>query len=434
MGTLNPGINLNATPMNPSDNSRDRAGFTLVELMVSVTILVLLLSIMLTITNQTSKVWRNTTSKAEQFREARDAFESMTRQISQATLNTYWGYQFDVANTTKPTQYIRQSDLRFASGSMQYGTGLSASGSASQTVRPTHGVFFQAPLGFVAPSTPGDTQWLDSAGLEDVLNTWGYYLEVGSDLTPSSNLRPSFLPSTVVPARVRSRLMELMLSANSNAIYQYTQLANPVSANQNFDWFRKALDPTGNTSSSTVRPVHVLAENIIALVILPKLSKKDMDTINTTAGASLNDYSLAPNYLYDSNTQGQDTLPARTQPSLGNLAMRALNTKNQLPPVLRVTMVAIDEQSASRLGQMDPTSDDPFRLKTAFQQASSYNAEMFTTNGDVSASLEARLINANTSQSTIKVNGNTARVPINYRIFTTDVSIRAAKWSESQTN
>ena len=61
------------------------AAFTLVELMVSVTVLSLIMVVLMSMTNQITQTWRSTTGKIEQFQEARDGFESMTRKLSQAT-------------------------------------------------------------------------------------------------------------------------------------------------------------------------------------------------------------------------------------------------------------------------------------------------------------------------------------------------------------
>jgi uncharacterized protein (TIGR02599 family) len=67
---------------------RSAAGVTLVELAVSTAVLALLLLLLLSMVNQTDSVWRQTRGKIEQFREAREGFESMTRRLGQATLNT----------------------------------------------------------------------------------------------------------------------------------------------------------------------------------------------------------------------------------------------------------------------------------------------------------------------------------------------------------
>ena len=65
-------------------------GFTLTEILVATAILAIIIGILFSMTQQTGKVWKNTTGKVEVFRTARNAFEAMTRTLSQATLNTYY--------------------------------------------------------------------------------------------------------------------------------------------------------------------------------------------------------------------------------------------------------------------------------------------------------------------------------------------------------
>src|SRR5436190_16349610 len=75
-------------------------GFTLVELLVSTTLIAAIMFLLLSIVDSTQRVWQRTTEKAGQFQAARNAFEAMTRQLSQATLNTYWRtYDNDSTNT-----------------------------------------------------------------------------------------------------------------------------------------------------------------------------------------------------------------------------------------------------------------------------------------------------------------------------------------------
>jgi len=165
-------------------------GFTLVELLVSTAIIALIMLMLVQVTNNISGAWRSTAEKVEKFQGARDGFEAMTRRISQATLNTYWDY-YDISGvartqSTAPGQFLafsygRQSDLRFISGPM-WGQGLGPSGagvpwgittastatSGFVSYWPTHGIFFQAPLGTVA--------YLDQpfySALDNMLNTWG---------------------------------------------------------------------------------------------------------------------------------------------------------------------------------------------------------------------------------------------------------------------
>src|SRR5258708_20794096 len=81
-----------------NSSSRFPTGFTLVELMVSTVMIGLIMLVLVGMTNQTSQTWRNATEKIEKFQSARDGFESMTRKLSQATLNTNWDYLDSAGN------------------------------------------------------------------------------------------------------------------------------------------------------------------------------------------------------------------------------------------------------------------------------------------------------------------------------------------------
>ena len=360
-------------------------GFTLVELLVSMTVLLLIMAMLLSVTTQAGNLWRSTTTKIEEFRGARDAFEAMTRRISQATLNTYWDYD----NPTAPTRYIRQSDLRFISGPMA----TIAPPPVAPRVWATHGIFFQAPLGFSQDSA--------TYGLENLLNTWGYFVEFGSDAAS----RPSLVTPALAPLRYRFRLCELMQPTDALSIYGGTSGVNSGTSGFNAsgglnastyvgrDWFTNPLS-LPDTATTPVRPVHALAENIIALVILPKLTALD-------EGTTYNDASLAPAYLYDSTGTG---MPA------ANLADKNLDPKNQLPSVVEVTMVAIGEPSAIRLAQVNGTTAPDFGVSSLFSDPS--------------------LLASDLNKLELKLNG----MHVTYHVFSSNVAIKGAKWSRDETN
>jgi uncharacterized protein (TIGR02599 family) len=414
--------------------------FTLVELMVSTAILGLLLIVLVQMTNQTTKTWRYTTGKIEQFREARTAFETMTRRIGQATLNTYWDYQYAPGDTAKanPLAYGRQSDLFFVSGGMQHATGTTSTGAVPSLmpgtvpIRPTHGIFFQAPLGYVVSSSTissangnlSTNDYQELHGLDNLLNTWGYYVEVNDD-AQTGQRPPIFTNPNSPPLRVRSRLMELMQPSNQLTVYNDTlpYILSP-SANAalgvKFDWFTQAIQ-AGPSTATSVGGFHVLAENVIALIILPKLSKQDLqDPQNQTVLGSVPDAALAPNYYYNSAGTGQATITP------------LLNSKNQLPPVVQVTMVAVDESSISRLMSGADVS-------TSETQAQQLMATLGITGG-------TRFVDATKYESDLLMNPTVGAADkkcleqvlidnkIIYRIFTTNVSIRAAKWSRAEKN
>ncbi|XHR29496.1 MAG: Verru_Chthon cassette protein C [Chthoniobacteraceae bacterium] len=344
--------------MSPEQSSASRRGFSLVEIMVSMTIVTLILLVLVSLTDSVRRTWSYTTTKTEQFRDAREAFESVTRRLSQATLNTYLDYDYPLtgsgkADTTQlPSRYARQSELRFISGTAQT---LIASGSSA-----THAVFFQAPIGYSDKS--------DYADLQKLLNTCGYFIEFGDDTAT----RPTFITTAIVPPRYRFRLMEMVEPSESLTLYKYT---SGYPGYTGTDWFTV---PLGLAS----RPAQVRAENIIALIILPKLAAEEDST-----GAK-----LAPAYSYDSTLTAADA---------------TLNSKNQLPPVVQITMVAVDETSFSRYQKNSTMTDLTSGL---FTDATQYDSDL------------SRL-------QTILQDKK-----LNYRVFTTNVSLKNAKWSREQSN
>lgn len=317
------------------DRSLRSQAFTLIEMLVSMTILALIVMVLVSVLNSSTDVWQRSSSKIQVFQEARAAYEAMTRKISQATLNTYWDYEADA--TGNPIRYRRQSELAFVSG-------LEATLLPSINPARTHAIFFQAPLGY--------TQNANYTNLRNLLNACGYFLEFGDD----SEGRPTFLQSEPrVPERYRWRLKELWQPTENLAVYQ--------------------SNAPGNWIPST--PSSTLAENIIALIILPKLPEAE-DSTGT---------SLAPEFSYDSTRS----------------ANRA--THNQLPPLVQVIMVAIDEASARRAENGATPPDYGVQWTNLFLQATNLQRDLDT--------LEEGLI----------------ATGVNYQIFNSTVAIEGAKWS-----
>lgn len=361
--------------------SRSRKGFTLVEMLIATSLIVLLLLFLVAMTDSTAKTWKYASSKTEQFQEARVAFDAMTRRLSEATLNTYWDVEYPSgARTpaTAPSRYIRKSELRFISGPMN----TLVQGSSKY---PTHGVFFQAPTGFVGNS-------VNNGSLSNLLNTSGFFLEI-SNTDP--NL-PDFLRSEapalnpVVPTRLRSRLMELREPSEKLSVYR-----NPTDRT----WFTTTL-------TSANPPVRRLADNVVALVLLPKLTPQD-ELARVTKNPSA--APLAKNYVYDSTATDPDP---------------DINPKNQLPPVIQVTMVAIDEVSAARLAANNREVADlrgALDVDDFFTDSTKLADQADGTPGD--------LTNFQSKLNGLKKAGD---LKLTHRVFTTNVSIRGAKWSRAQ--
>jgi uncharacterized protein (TIGR02599 family) len=328
---------------------RGRAAFTILEVLVASAVLALLLVLMLSVTDQVQRTYRSTLGKSEQFREARVAFEAIARRLSQATLNTYWDYD----NPADPKKYLRQSELRFLCGQA---AAILPSGISSTT----HAVFFQAPFGFTSNSTT-------YGGMESMLNAWGYFIEFGGD----SALRPDPVNTAGVPQKYRFRLYEMMEPSESLSLYKYTGNSTASKAYRTTEWF---TDPLGKANRSS----RVLAENIIALIFLPR------DPGNA---------SLTTDYKYD--TAGDGSSATQTA------------SEHQLPPYVQVTLVAIDEASARRLQAGSGSTPPDLGLSSLFQSVATYETDL------------------DTLRTTLTDKG------INYRIFTTNISIQGAKWSRN---
>ncbi|XHR30967.1 MAG: Verru_Chthon cassette protein C [Chthoniobacteraceae bacterium] len=314
-----------------SQHRLSAGGFTLLEILVSTAVLSMIMVILLSVTDITSKTWKRTTEKMQAFEESRAAFDRITTQLSLATLNPYWDYD----SLQNPTKYERTSELQFLSLPMsEMGKDAAAF--------PTHGLFFQAPTGKVSDKTAYD-------GMPLLLNAYGYFVEYGPDD------RPTWLPASVT-AKYRFRLKEWRVSSENWTLYSHTSGTAEAYTGTNY------VDSTSYGWIDLTDPVaNTLAENVIALVIYPK------NTVSPTGGGStVNSLAEADNFVYNSRntittTEGQ-------------------NQRHQLPPEVEVVMVAIDETSAAQ------------KWSNAAAAPSLFQADWFHTPANLDADLTA-LIN-----------------------------------------
>jgi len=324
--------------MNSNRNSR---GFTILELLVATTILAMLLALVFATISQASGLWRRSMDKIEAFKEARLAFDTITRNLSQATLNTYLDYD----DATNARRYLRKSELTFVSG-------LAGDEGLPGTKNTGSAVFFQAPMGY--------TDNTNYSGMESLLTTCGYFV--------------SFSTNSSLPAHVtgtgknpyRYRLMQMLLPADSNVVYDASATISKTNA-----WF----------ALSSVNRAKPLADNVIALIVQPQ------DPGGAT-NASPND-----KYAYNSDLNATDN----PQPI----------TAKQLPPLVQITMVVIDEASAKRL---DSGSSPPSAIETAL-------AAKFTDPANFQDDMKAFTESLGNSR-------------INYRVFSSAVPIRESKWTK----
>lgn len=341
--------------------------FTLVELLLSMAIFSVIMLITASMLDATMGQLRIAEARFSQFQESQAAFESMNLRLAGCELNPYYDYAYPGNNaSTVPTSYKLSSDLHFVSGPASVG-GAPLFANPSHP-RPTHAVFFHGTYGLT-----DEGGWMK---LGNLLNSWGYFIEFGSD----TDARAGFLNTSGAPERHRFRLKELQVPAETLRTYalKLSDTSQPV--NKLYDWFRTpANDPVN---------ARTVAENVIALVITP---------LRPSSGGMLNN-DLAPDYFYDSRA---------FQHSPGTLAER---TRHKLPPLVRITLVAIDEVSAQQLQDQNGVSMPDLGLNGLF------------TGANAASRYEQDL---NTLEETLQ--GRKLR----YRVFTNTVRLRNSRWTSN---
>ncbi len=424
--------------------SKPRDGFTLVELIVSTALIAGIMVLLLGTVDQTQRLWQRQQSKTSQFQSARAAFESMSRRLSQATLNTYWKpHQVVTGTEANNYRFRRQSDLQFISGPMTRFLKATAPvknlNDPIDENYPTHSLFFAAPLGFTSyidKSVPS-ASLQQFRSLDSTLTGCGYFIEFGDDANVPAALRNATPP---YPPRLRYRLMELTEPAERFNIYSRpmddSRLIDPrivdeTTTSSTANYYGGMVDTLRVPITSWVRPLWMknlftkevvsgssmyrfpfarpIAENVVALIVLPKLAVKDRVKVGTkTPDADV--LELAPKYQFDSwrVLSGATVKDTVTNANVDNRAR-----DNLLPPIVQLTMVVIDEPSAIRMSLKQTGKPDWANKPSAlFQDGSSEKKYL----SDITE-LEKRITDYN----------NNGRVQ--YRIFTTDVVIRGSKWS-----
>ena len=81
--------------------SETAGGFSLLELLTALTLFAIVLGLLFGMIQNSQKAWGHASSQLEQFEEARGAFETISRRLTDAVLNPYWGYDFPDGDTSK---------------------------------------------------------------------------------------------------------------------------------------------------------------------------------------------------------------------------------------------------------------------------------------------------------------------------------------------
>jgi uncharacterized protein (TIGR02599 family) len=318
---------------------RGRAGFTIIEILVATAVLAMLLVVLLNVISHAGTVTRMASEKISAFQSARAAFDIVARNLSQATLNSYWDYD----NPTAPQNYLRNSELHFLVGNA--GAGLPGASGTGQAI------CFQFPGGV--------TENTNYQSLNKMLNACGYFIQYGQ-----TDSLPAPFPASAQP-RYRYQLMQRIEPAENLGVFAGTTGS---------DWVQ--------TLGDGAVPV---AENIVYLLAWPR-----MPPTEDVVGDRLT--KVAGNFSYDSR-QGGSTHP---QPE----------TAHQLPPVVQLTMVVLDEASAARVCTgSSPPAEIFGALSGLFTSSKQDDFE-----ADL-ATLESNLVDAG----------------LNFRVFTTMVPLRESK-------
>lgn len=372
-------------------------GFTLLELLVATTVLLVVMVVLLQLVGGVGEIWKSSTGKISAFQNARSAFATLNRTLARANLNTYNDYvdisgSYRTTNnvgTFAPTKFARASELHFLSGP----TSQIVNG-ADAVTNPGDAVFFQAPL--------GDTDDAALTSLNRALNSTGFYIQYGD---ADASLVPAWLRGFFNSSK-RFRLVQFVEPTEDLKVYAATAGSSYPAVGSGANNWLEAFKP------GTTQPrARVLAEDVCLLVVRPRLAPKDEENAAAQIGETYTEARtgsiLSPNYHYDSRAW-QTGYPAGRVPGSGSPVKRADLMRNQVPPIVDVAMVSVDRRSLLRFDQSSATP--PAELQVP--------GGLFTD----SAEFEADLATYSKQLTDAK---------IRHRVFRTSVEIQGAKWSNN---
>lgn len=341
-----------------------KQAFTLVELLLSIALLLLIVTLLGEIITRTQNTVSRSISRMDEFEQARAALDTMSHALSQALMDASLNYD----SMGNPTAFVRASDHHFILGP--------ASDLVPAALTPENGqaVFFQSPLGHT-----GDNSNDALRSLHHLVNCWGFYLQHGSDL----NERPGFLqsgqPLAANPERHRFRLMQYAQPAQDSQLYRFdfrlNQITNKAAA---LRWFQQDL-------AANSKPI---ATNVLALILVPY-------AIASTSATPVPDTHLA----YDSREAQYGQQNAGTQ-----------NRLHQLPPKIQILLIVTNEKSyaAFEQAQGSPQSAALTLRNSVFKDRFTRYADLETDLAEVTAGLSG--------------------LDLHHQILTTTIALRGSKW------
>ncbi len=266
---------------------RRQQGWTLVEVLVSISILAMLVVVMAEALNTTQRSWLSSQSAVDRQQTLDSATRMLSQALKQATLQSRAGYD------TTLNQLVPASDLHFVcgpAGELLMGV-AGACGDA---------VFFQRPVA--------------EGGLQRALQACGFFVQYGGD----EAWRPTFL--TAVPVRRRFRLLQFHQPASSLTLFQPTSVMGEPSRLSQFTnradlygWFAQPIGDSTLFKSS----VSIVAENVVAMIVQTSPSaQRCYDTRRYQWEAGSNDATVS---------------------------------RHRLPEMVDVTLVMVDETGWARL-------------------------------------------------------------------------------------
>ncbi|MBL9114812.1 MAG: prepilin-type N-terminal cleavage/methylation domain-containing protein [Verrucomicrobiaceae bacterium] len=285
--------------------SSRHAGFSLVEVLVSMVILSMILLVITSVIGQTQRTWKTATATLSQFREARVAFETVAREMRQATMKSYYDYEGYGAYIGAPPQRI----VKKAEGGLVVDSArvIVTGGSAAEL--PGSAVIFQVPAGAASAQDPS---WLP---LQFALCKRAYFVQYSDD----SRYLPSGLVSRL-PLRYRYRLVEYSPPTDFNDIYD-------TSGSPNGPAWTSVLRGQAESDGH----LRIVADNIVALIVAVSPRQAAVGADRQSLAQARN-----PFLLYKFSTFVDNIVNGR-------------QVASSMPAMARLVMVAVDEESAVRM-------------------------------------------------------------------------------------